>query len=384
MSWRIVGAVYLCIAFYFTASISLTLFNKWFFSEKPAEVSNTTMLPVSGVANGDRYSAQQFHFPLTVTCAHQLIVFILVVFSEHNFLAKFVGPIERSRSAFATVAPIGIASGLDWGLSNTSLRWIPLTMYEMVKCSGPIFILLLGWWIGVQQFSTRLAVVVSLLSLGVFLAVTGGHLSAFSSTDFPFQGFVCVVAATVLAGVRIVLAQKALHGSLQTPSIGTATFLFYAAPTSGVALILPAYFFEGPGVARYWQSHTAGDGCWIAFLVFLSSAIAYFLSLSEYLLTKQTSALTLSVCGVAKQALITGLAMMVFHEKMGGVNLLGVLLSLTGIVLYNIMKYQSAQYTSLPREEEMSKQQRVNIDHIESASDTEDAAFARKSEKYSY
>lgn len=373
--WRVAITIYLFIGFYFAASISLTIFNKWFFSEKPT-LSNATS--TSGVSNGDRYSAQQFHFPLTVTCVHQVIVFILVLATERNFLAMFVGPIERSRSALVVVVPIGIASGLDWGLSNTSLRWIPLSMYEMVKCSAPIIVLLLGWWIGVQALNARIAGVIALLSTGVVLSVTGGHITALSSTDFPFQGFICVVVATVLAGIRVVFAQKALHGDKSSPSISTATFLFYVTPSSAAALVIPAYFFEGPELTRYMSSHSAQDLFWVGFLIFASSCLAYLLSLSEYLLTQKTSALTLSVCGIAKQVLITALAVAVFHEKLGRVNTLGVLLCFVGIAAYNIMKYQqsTAQYVAVARDEEMPER-------VEASRD-DDVTFTRRSEKYSY
>jgi solute carrier family 35, member C2 len=378
--WQAVAAVYLCIAFYFTTSISLTIFNKWFFSEKPASSlsSLNSSATTSGISHGDRYSSQQFHFPLTVTCVHQGIVFLLVLASEHNFLQTFVGPIERSRSTLVLIAPVGIASGLDWGLSNTSLRWIPLTMYEMVKCSAPIIVLVLGWWIGVQSLTPRIATVIGLLSLGVFLSVTGGHISAFTSADFPFQGFMCVVVATLLAGIRVVFAQRILHGDKSSPGVNTATFLFYVTPSSAAALLIPAYIFEGPEIARYISSHSAVDCCWVGFLIFASSCLAYFLSLSEYLLTQKTSALTLSVCGIAKQVLITAIAMAVFHEKLGGANIVGVFLCFVGIAAYNVMKYhQSTQYVTIPRDEELSTQRTESVDD-------DDATFTRRSEKYSY
>lgn len=379
--WRNVAVISLCIAFYFSASISLTVFNKWFFSEKPAQtLLNSTTSTASGISHGDRYSSQQFHFPLTVTCIHQAIVFILVLATEKNFLRCSVGPIERSRSTLAVVAPIGVASGLDWGLSNTSLRWIPLTMYEMVKCSAPIVVLLLGWWIGVQQLTPRMLGIVAVLTFGIFLSVSGGNVAVFSSADFPFQGFVCVSLATLLAGIRVVFAQRVLHGDRLSSSVNTATFLYYVTPTSCGALLLPAYIFEGPQVVRYLNTHSVGECVWLAFLVFMSSCLAYFLSLSEYVLTQKTSALSLSVCGIAKQALITALAMMVFHEKIGGTNIIGVLLCFAGIAAYNLTKYQQiSQYTPVPFDEEEMP------DRTQQAPETaDDVAFSRKNEKYSF
>lgn len=373
MSWKLIATVYACVVFYFCASISLTVFNKWFFSEKPSANPQST----AGISAGDTYSSHQFHFPLTVTSAHQFIVFMLVLATEKNFLARFVGDISRSRSVALLVVPIGFASGLDWGLSNTSLRWIPLAMYEMVKCSSPLFVLLLSWWWNLQVLTPRLLLILVALSVGIFLSLTGGNISSLSGSDFPVSGFLCVVCATLLAGVRVVLAQRVLHGDSVTAALNTATFLYYVTPSSSAILIIPAYIFEGPEVARYFATHSAHETANVLFLIVVSSVIAYFLSLSEYALTKNTSGLTLCVTGVAKQALVTAIAMIFFHERLGHWNLVGVAITLIGIAWYNWIKYKSfesvREVVEEPDEEEVSELHPMRVD---------DAA-ARKLDKYS-
>merc|ERR1711991_711927 len=73
----------------------------------------------------------------------------------------------------------------------------------------------------------------------------------------------------------------------------------------------------------------------VVIAVLSSAIIAYMLSLSEFLATRQTSALTLCVVGVTKQLLLIALAMSIFGDKLGLANVFGFVVALSGVSLYN-------------------------------------------------
>ncbi|KAJ2166149.1 hypothetical protein GGH16_004194, partial [Coemansia sp. RSA 560] len=69
--------------------------------------------------------------------------------------------------------PCGIASALDVGLSNVSLRTITLTFYTMCKSSTLGFVLLFAFLFGLERVRLALIVIISIISVGVVLMAAG-------------------------------------------------------------------------------------------------------------------------------------------------------------------------------------------------------------------
>lgn len=354
--WRVV----LFVGCYFAASIALTVFNKWFFGAKPqpgaalpggpapaetplANTSVPTFAPLHQFSGSGKGTASyNFHFPLTVTCAHQLIVSVLVVIFEKSLLLPVVGEISRSRALFLALVPIGFVSGIDWGLSNQSLRTITLSLYEMVKGATPVVVMLIAFALRLSPLSWQLVCIVAMITVGTVLAVTGGKFGALTSGDFPREGFACVFVAMLLSGVRLTLIQRVLQAMRipmtghpgRTRGVNAVTALYYAAPSSAAVLVFPALFFEGEAVHRYIADASWERCAMVVFWVVASSVLAFLLTIFEYLVTRVTSALTLCVVGITKQMLIICLAMALFGDRLNPANLAGFLLALLGIFLY--------------------------------------------------
>lgn len=379
-------------------------------------------------------SSYNFAFPLTVTCLHQFLVWLLVYFFEKP-LSRVSGEISRSPKIMYAVAPIGAICGLDWGLSNFSLRSITLSLYEMVKACSPMLVLILASFLGLQTLDCKLICIILIVVFGLFFSISGGDIHVFSQHGFPVAGFGCVAVATLLSATRVVFAQRVLQhwkeahpvsvgketssGSggfrethrLVDPTTGTSvghgqesgsigysavdrslgtgvelvtvgnsaggsastsigagtvstsqefqppqdddddkqrkakksglnsiTVMYYAAPASSAALVLPALYIEGSRLRNWWHTHSTSDQLGVVTCVLGSSTLALALSIAELVVTRKTSALTLCIVGISKQALIVALAMLFFGERPAGANLFGFVLTLIGIGAYNIMK----------------------------------------------
>jgi solute carrier family 35 protein C2 len=345
----------LAILFYFIASTSLTMFNKWFFGEhhgnadaqrgriSTASPNDSSFLPMPPP------ESVSFRYPLTVTCIHQMLVFFLILLFENNLLRRFAGEVKKDRRLIFSIGVIGAMAGMDWGLSNTSLKTIPLSLYEMVKSCSPMCVLVLGSLLGIVRLTIPLVFVIVLLCVGMFLSVSGGDVSVLYSADFPFAGFVLVCGATVLSGIRVLMAQRVLHGvpgSSEPAGVNSVTLLYYSTPASALFLVVPAFVVEGAEVTAHWRAMTAEDRWFVAWCILASSSIAFCLSFSEYLVTRLTSALTLCVTGITKQCFIVALAMALFHEKLAVKNALGFGLTIAGIALYNWLKWHQGALQS--------------------------------------
>uniref|UniRef100_H2YKG6 Sugar phosphate transporter domain-containing protein n=1 Tax=Ciona savignyi TaxID=51511 RepID=H2YKG6_CIOSA len=304
------------VTFYYTFSIGLTFYNKWMF--------------------------KRFRFPLMTTCIHFITIFVLSALLRTVFgsCRKTTTTLEWGtyiKKVFLT----GVASAMDIGLSNWSFVFITVSLYTMVKSSAIRFSIIF---------------VVLLISGGLFMFV-------FESTQFNLEGFVLVLSASFIGGIRWTLSQiltqkqelgymeinrclstaQKLDETLTTPIItrlgNPIDLLYHLQPTMFIALFPLALSQEG----NVSSSCTLGGATETRILnVFVSiivgGAIAFMLSFSEYLLLSNTSSLTLSVSGILKEIVTLLLATSYNGDQLTPLNWGGFALCIFGICLHVLLK----------------------------------------------
>ncbi|KAG0302806.1 Triose-phosphate Transporter [Linnemannia gamsii] len=232
------------------------------------------------------------------------------------------------------IVPCAVASGLDIGLSNSSLKTITLAFYTMCKSSSLAFVLMFAFLFKLERPTWTLAGVIGVICVGLFMMVM-------SEVDFVLIGFIQVMAASVLGGLRWSLTQILLErtdtksGSLANP-IST---IFFLSPIMGVCLCIVAGIFEGFGTI--FGSHffaTAGSAVATLGLLLLGGIFAFMMVLAEFNLIARTSVVTLSVLGIIKEVVTIVISSLVFHDHLTLVNILGLFVTLTGIGFYHFMK----------------------------------------------
>ncbi|KAF9923378.1 Triose-phosphate Transporter [Linnemannia zychae] len=297
---------------WYSCSTALSFYNKWLFS--PAH--------------------HNFQFPLFTTSLHMVAQFTL------SSLTLFLLPRLRPKTSpspkdFGTkIVPCAVASGLDIGLSNSSLKHITLAFYTMCKSSSLAFVLMFAFLFKLERPTWTLAGVISVISVGLFMMVM-------SEVDFVLVGFVQVMMAAVLGGLRWSLTQLLLErtdtksGSLANP-IST---IFFLSPIMGVCLCVVAGIFEGFGTI-FSSPFFATSGTTLSTLglLFLGGVFAFMMVLAEFNLIARTSVVTLSVLGIIKEVGTIVISSMVFHDHLTLVNILGLFVTLTGIGFYHFMK----------------------------------------------
>ncbi|KAF9908998.1 Triose-phosphate Transporter [Linnemannia zychae] len=307
MAWN----VFYVFAWY-SCSTALSFYNKWLFS--PAH--------------------HNFQFPLFTTSLHMVAQFLL------SSITLFLLPRLQPKAApspkdFGTkIVPCAVASGLDIGLSNSSLKTITLAFYTMCKSSSLAFVLLFAFLFKLERPTWTLAGVIGVICVGLFMMVM-------SEVDFVLIGFIQVMAAAVLGGLRWSLTQILLErtdtkqGSLANP-IST---IFFLSPIMGVCLCVVAGIFEGYGtIFRSAFFATTVSGLATLGLLFLGGVFAFMMVLAEFNLIARTSVVTLSVLGIVKEVVTIVISSLVFKDHLSLVNILGLFVTLTGIGFYHFMK----------------------------------------------
>ncbi|KAF9138237.1 Triose-phosphate Transporter [Mortierella sp. GBA39] len=240
------------------------------------------------------------------------------------------------------IMPCAVASGLDVGLSNSSLKSITLAFYTMCKSSSLAFVLLFAFAFKLERPTWTLAGVIGVICVGLFMMVM-------SEVDFVLIGFIQVMLASVLGGLRWSLTQLLLErtdtksGSLANP-IST---IFFLSPIMGICLCIVAGVFEGFGTifsSEFFQ--TFQSGLFTLGLLFLGGIFAFAMVLAEFNLIARTSVVSLSVLGIIKEVVTIVVSSFVFHDHLTVVNILGLFITLAGIGFYHFMKLREMKIQS--------------------------------------
>jgi hypothetical protein len=104
-----------------------------------------------------------------------------------------------------------------------------------------------------------------------------------------------------------------------------------------VVVLLPATLILEPNVLGITVALARKDVL-ILFLLIINSAMAYFVNLTNFLVTKHTSALTLQVLGNAKGAVAVVVSILLFRNPVSVVGMVGYTLTVFGVVLYSEAK----------------------------------------------
>ncbi|KAI5117229.1 hypothetical protein M0805_001587 [Coniferiporia weirii] len=312
--WRDAVINLLFIAAWFIIAIVLSVYNKWMFSP-------------------DRYG---FSWPLFVTMLHMFVQFALAALVRNVWSRKFRPLHNPSKKDYGQkVIPTAVATGLDIGLSNLSLKIITLSFYTMCKSSSLIFVLFFAFLFRLEKFSFRLVGVISLIFIGVFMMVSKG-------TQFSVVGFVLVTSASALGGLRWSLTHLLLKNKEMGMDNPAAT-IFWLAPVMGVSLAMVSFANEdwtSIVASKFFDSmqHVMSTVLFLA----IPGVMAFVMVLTEYYIIQRAGVVPMSIAGIAKEVTQISVSAWLFGDELTPLNIAGVAVTVCGIVLYTYHKYHKS------------------------------------------
>jgi len=304
---------------WFVFSSSLSLYNKYVFGEEH----------------------MAFPCPLLMTSLHFLIQFLV----SYGLSKKFPDALGGDQvdampwGIYLCVAiPCALVTSLDVGLSNLSLVRITLTFYTMVKSSSPIFVVISAYIFGIEKITPILIITVIIISAGELLTVLG-------EVKFDLIGFIYVLSAAVLSGMRWTVIQLKLQ-SLEPKLKSTIATMRILSPFMFLTMVLLSLVIEEP-----WNKFGSNNQSGISFfegpkeilgtvgIGLLGGTLAICMISCELFLIMKTSAIILMIGGVVKELTTIILGVSVMGDKMNATNSLGVLVVFSGVMTYKVSHY---------------------------------------------
>lgn len=145
------------------------------------------------------------------------------------------------------------------------------------------------------------------------------------------------VGATAGRALKTVLQGILL--SSEEEKLNSMDLLRYMAPVA-VVLLVPATLVMEPNAVGAAVALAQEDPSFLWMLLF-NSSLAYLVNLTNFLVTKHTSPLTLQVLGNAKGAVAVVVSILIFRNPVTVVGMLGYGVTIAGVVLYGEAKKRS-------------------------------------------
>ena len=312
----------LWIFLYFAANLLLTLHNKWVLSRL------------------------QFNFPWTLTALHIGISGVGAYFLLNYYY--HVTPTKLSRDAMVKLLLFSVLYSVNIAISNVSLSHVSLAFHQLVRSATPAITVVMELALFRKIHSARIYLSLLPVVIGICLAT----VDEFSDVSFTLAGFLLTLLGVILSCLKGIVTNVLMVGPLKMhpleviwrmslPSV--LQCLSYAAFFGELGL-LPGFFHhhhpDKSSSGNRFDSAAAGKLLFNGFL-------AMWLNWVSFTANKKTSALTMTVAGNIKQALSILLAIYFFGSRLSRVNLIGIIVALSGGACYRYADRMRRKMNSL-------------------------------------
>ncbi|KAG7015998.1 putative sugar phosphate/phosphate translocator [Cucurbita argyrosperma subsp. argyrosperma] len=255
--------------------------------------------------------------------------YLLSNYATLQLLGFKVVPLQtlRSRLQFFKISALSFIFCISVVFGNISLRYLPVSFNQAVGATTPFFTAVFAYLMTLKREAWLTYVTLIPVVTGVIIA-SGGEPS------FHLFGFLICIAATAARALKSVL--QAILLSADGEKLNSMNLLLYMAPMA-VVFLLPATLVLEDNVIGITRALAIDDIKIIWYLLF-NSSLAYFVNLSNFLVTKHTSALTLQVLGNAKGAVAVVVSILIFRNPVSVTGMMGYTMTVMGVILYSQAK----------------------------------------------
>ncbi|WOL16268.1 hypothetical protein Cni_G25055 [Canna indica] len=267
-----------------------------------------------------------FKYPIFLTMCHMAACSLFSYIAVAWLKIVPMQPI-RSRLQFLKISALSLIFCASVVSGNVSLRYLPVSFNQAVGATTPFFTAVFAYLMTLRRESWITYITLIPVVTGVIIA-SGGEPS------FHLFGFIMCIGATAARALKSVL--QGILMSSEAEKLNSMNLLLYMAPIA-VVFLLPTTIIMEKNVVGITLALARQDFKIIWYLLF-NSSLAYFVNLTNFLVTKHTSALTLQVLGNAKGAVAVVISILIFRNPVSVTGMAGYTLTVIGVILYSESK----------------------------------------------
>ncbi|KAI0881037.1 TPT-domain-containing protein [Annulohypoxylon maeteangense] len=276
-----------------------------------------------------------FQYPIILTCWHMFIATLFTQFlaRKTTLLNSRHGIMMTAPLFMKTIVPIGLLYSGSMIFNNLVYVHLSVPFIQMLKATGPVVTLMVGWLWGVEHPTWSKCGHILLIVFGVVMASAG-------EIQFSWLGILCQVTGILFESVRVIMIQSLM--SSKGLDMDPFVLLYYYAPVCAVTNFTLSLTSE-------WRTfgwiHIAKVGPWI---LTLNAFVALLLNIFSILLIGKMSALIYVLLSVLKNILLVTCAVAIWNTPITPTQLVGYSLALTGLGLYQLgweLKCEGTCYT---------------------------------------
>ncbi|XP_070559095.1 solute carrier family 35 member E3-like [Ptychodera flava] len=293
-----------CLLINLLSSICIVFINKWIYTK--------------------------YGFPnMTLTCIHFIVTTIGLLLCER---ANIFWPKSLPLTG---MVPLSLTFCGFVVFTNLSLQNNTVGTYQLAKAMTTPTILVIQRFFYSKTYSTQIKMTLIPITVGVIL-------NSYYDVKFNILGTIYAVC-----GVLVTSLYQVWVGTKQSEyQVNSMQLLYYQAPLSATLLFTVLPFFETP-----WQTGGLFSGQWPIqawALVLLSGLVAFSVNLSIYWIIGNTSAVTYNMVGHFKFCFTLLGGYFIFEDPLRLNQMLGIGMTLTGIILYTHLKMQEQNKRTIP------------------------------------
>lgn len=390
------------IGVWFSISMFISSFNKYFFGEyqnKPYSLANLPLFS-TGFRNIEFFIISGF----IVSNSFLYMKWKFSRLISHISKGKFETSEEKVKLVRPKFPSLGIffrkyfacslLTAIDIGMADTSLRFLTLSMYIILKSSTPIFVLIMAHYCGFENLTKRTFIVIVIMCIGMvlmgmekigehsqphdtkfylgyFLAVFGSvitalrwgltqylindkhHLSKARPTGMELKNLanekedqnieipLSLAKASTIKGSKdgeiTIVEMKSVDGNTnhkEHPHF--VNILFILTPTTAIFLLTASLILERP-YSTLPEIPNPSNSLAVG-LIGITGFFIFFILYAEYWILEKKGIVFLSVCNVLREVLVLIVAAILFGDSYNAYTTSGLILCLLSIIYYNYLK----------------------------------------------
>ncbi|CAL9759140.1 unnamed protein product [Musa acuminata subsp. burmannicoides] len=284
----------------------------WYFSNIGVLLLNKYLLSIYG-----------YRYPVFLTALHMASCSAYSAVALRWLCLVPFQPVSSRRQLFK-IAALGAIFCFSVVCGNASLRFLPVSFNQAVGATTPFFTAIFALAITCRREPPAVYVALLPVVLGIVLASNSEPL-------FHPLGFLLCLGSTSGRALKSVVQGILLTSDSE--KLNSMNLLMHMAPIAA-AILLPLSLWTEPGVVPATAAKIRDDP-YLALLLFANATIAYLVNLTNFLVTKHTSALTLQVLGNAKAAVAALVSVLIFRNPVTVMGVTGFGITIIGVVLYS-------------------------------------------------